>query len=430
MNSLSSNKRPSACVIKLVEAVGILLGVQPSTEKSKFKAPTPSNYDQTITLLEENYADYLTEISKMRSDLVGNKVANELFAKILEPGFDYEQSVNDGGLFARDLFNAVQLVMMSLTADKSRIPIVQANVLVAVNGSMASYAAFDAATHIFKHGVVTAMALTVDETRDRRLAGMMKTHLHQDLVRRMKLQYKVPDHCFQVESVHLSGASEIQSALLESIDLNKANIVVYGMEEDRFFGEGGDQGVPRWLATSPDVRVHVMLTKKSSRTRPFSSVSIPRTYIIYFDDLRDTSITATFLTALLFLRPGDSVLAVAIVESPQPVGDGRVQRYEMGCRSGLWVNGLAPGAGEPTMPGWNVADNERIQRDIERLLISAQVEGKCVLITNQHGGTRGQYLAALATEGQADFIVLRRRVHPEVLVDVVQAAPCSVLLLA
>ena len=109
------------CMIKLVEAVGILLGVPPSQEKSKYKAPMPSNYDATINLLDENYGGYLTEVARMRSESLGNKVANELFAKTLEPGFDYEQAVNDGGLAARDLFNAIQLVMMSLVADNARI---------------------------------------------------------------------------------------------------------------------------------------------------------------------------------------------------------------------------------------------------------------------------------------------------------------------
>lgn len=417
------------CMIKLVEAVGILLGVPPSQEKSKYKAPMPSNYDATINLLDENYGGYLTEVARMRSESLGNKVANELFAKTLEPGFDYEQAVNDGGLAARDLFNAIQLVMMSLVADNARIPIIKTNVLVAVNGTMASYAALDAATHIFKHGVVTAIALTVEESHDRRLAGMMKSHLSQDLVRRMKLQYKMADHCFGVESAYLNSASDIQSTLLESIELNQANIVVYGLEEDRLFGEDGDGGVPRWLATSADLRVPVLLTKKNSRTRPFPQSSMLRTWMVYMDDVNPDTVSVTFLNSLLYVRPGDSVIVVAIVESDQPKGDGRVERYEMGSRAGLWIDGLETKEGEPNTPGWNKAANDTLKAQIEGMLVNAQIEGACMIIPTVSGRTKGQRLAELVTEHQVDLLLVRKKAHIETIVETVQSAPCSLLLL-
>ena len=116
MSNLKSQKRPSPAVIKLVECIGILLGIPASKEKSKYKAPTPSNYDHVIELLEDNYGAYLTEVANMTSSMLSNKVANELFAKTLEPGFGYEQAVNDGGLTCRDMFNAIERVMMSLVA--------------------------------------------------------------------------------------------------------------------------------------------------------------------------------------------------------------------------------------------------------------------------------------------------------------------------
>jgi len=416
-------------MIKLVEAVGILLGVPPSQDKSKYKAPMPSNYDATINLLDENYGAYLSEVSRMRSEGLGNKVANELFAKTLEPGFDYEQAVNDGGLTGRDLFNAIQLVLTSLVADHARIPIRKTNVLVAVNGTMASYAALDAATHIFKHGVVTAIALTVKESHDRRLAGMMTAHLSQDLVRRMKMQYQVADHCYRVKSAYLDSVSDIQAMLLESVELNQANVMVYGLEEDRLFGEGGDGGVPRWLATSADVQIPVLLTKKNSRTRPFPQLFIPRTWMVYIDDISPETVHITFLNSLLFVRPGDSMIVVAIVDSAQPRGDGRVERFEMGTRTGLWVDGLEPKEEEPCKPGWNTAANESLRQQIEGMLLSAQVEGTCMIIPTASGRTKGQCLADLATEQQVDVLALRRKAHGEIIVETVQSAPCSVLLL-
>jgi len=429
MSTLSAVKRPSLCMIKLVEAVGVLLGVPPSQDKSKYKAPMPSNYDATVNLLDENYGAYLSEVARMRSERLGNKVANELFAKTLEPGFDYEQAVNDGGLAWRDLFNAIQLVMMSLVADHARIPIIKTNVLVAINGTMASYAALDTATHIFKHGVVTAIALTVEEAHDKRLAEMMKSHLSQDLLRRMKLQYKMADHCFGIESAYLKSVREIQATLLESIAMNQANIIVYGLEEDRKFGEGGDYGVPRWLATSEEVQIPVLLTKKNSRTRPFPQVFIPRTWMVYMDSISPETVSVTFLNSLLYVRPGDSIIVLALVESDQPKGDGRIERFEMGSRAGLWVDGLEEKEGEPRQLGWNTAANDSLRLQIEGMLINAQIDGTCMIIPILNGRTKGQRLADLVTEHQVDLVVLRKRAHIETIVQTVQAAPCSVLLL-
>ena len=151
-------------------------------------APMPSNYDHVVELLDENYGGYLTEIANLNSSLLSNKVANQLFAKTLEPGFNYENAVNEGGLVARDLYNAIIAIMMSLASDHSRIPIIQTNILVCINGKLSSYNAFDSATHFFKHGVITAMALTCNEfynnqgngngnqNGDSRMTNMIKSH--------------------------------------------------------------------------------------------------------------------------------------------------------------------------------------------------------------------------------------------------------------
>ena len=106
--------------------------------------------------------------------------------------------MNEGGLKARDLFNAIKLVMTSLELIRAD-PYHQDERVDFVNGTKSSYAALDAATHIFKHGVVTTVALVVDEAiGDKRMIGMMKAHLVKDLQRRCKPQYKLPDHCFHV----------------------------------------------------------------------------------------------------------------------------------------------------------------------------------------------------------------------------------------
>ena len=68
MTDLRENHRPTPPVIKLVESCGILLGIPPSNDRSAFKAPLPSNYDATITILDSNFGKYVCELSKLTSD--------------------------------------------------------------------------------------------------------------------------------------------------------------------------------------------------------------------------------------------------------------------------------------------------------------------------------------------------------------------------
>lgn len=442
MSALTDDTRPTVSVIKLVEACGILLGIPPSHDRSAFKAPMPSNYDATVGLLDSNFGGYVAELAKLTSDQLSNKVANDLYAKTLEPGFDYETAVNEGGLKARDMFNGIKLVMSSLEMDKSRIPITKTNVLTIVNGTKSSYAALDAATHIFKHGVVTTVALTSDEAvGDRRLVGMMKTHVVKDLQRRCKLQYKLPDHCYDVKSETCTKVAEISSIIAQNINMHSADILVYGVEQKAVFGENGDGGIPQWAIfsgveaetnggnNSGVVDIPVLLTKKDSRVRPLSEVFISRTWMIYADQTDQNQLDFAFLKTLYYIRPGDSVVICAIVDSSDPSGDARNERYEMGTRAGLWVSGAETPIGEPDCPGWNDIDNERVAQQMDALIQSAHLDGKGIIERNAPGVTSGATLAKMCMDEGADFLVMRKSVHREVVIEAVQSAPSSVLLL-
>jgi hypothetical protein len=435
-----TESRPTPAVIKLVESCGILLGIPPSNDRSAYKAPLPSNYDATIGVLDSNFGGYVSELSKLTSDQLSNKVANDLYAKTLEPGYDYETAVNEGGLKARDLFNAIKLVMTSLEMDKSRIPITKTNVLTFVNGTKSSYAALDAATHIFKHGVVTAVALVADEAvGDKRMIGMMKTHLVKDLERRCKLQYKLPDHCFHVEGQTCGAVKDVFGLITDAIATHGADILVYGVEQDSIFGENGDGGVPQWAIfsgsgseqpqSSAVVDIPVLLTRKASRVRPLSEVFVPRTWMVYTDDTDASQMDFAFLKSLYYIRPGDSVVVCAIVELSEPRGDARNERYEMGTRAGLWVDGVDPPLVQPDCPGWNDLDNERIAQQMDTLVQSAQLEGKGVIERSMPGTTTGSILAKVCRRESVDILVMRKRVHREVVVETVTKAPSSVLML-
>ena len=357
-NKLKGIKRPSLALIKLVEVIGILLNVPKSFTKSKYKAPIPSNFDSTLELLSEGFYPALTQLSKLISSEIPNDIGNELFSKTQEPGFDYETAVNDGGLASRELFNGVMLILTKLQSDRFRLPVEKTNVLVVVNGTRSSYVALDTATHVFKHGVITISALTMDNLQDEQQGSLMKVHLHQDLVRRCKMLYKLPDHCFQVDNASTQSQHEVLEHIAQSLAVNQCGILVLGLEQDALFGEGGDGGVPLWAVK--DVTVPLILAKGRSRTRSFSVISSPRTILICVKGLE--SLSEIFLQALMFARPGDSLVLASVVESAEPVGDGQDSRFDMGRRLG-WTDGVEAPAG-PSYPGWNDASVDTLVLEV------------------------------------------------------------------
>jgi hypothetical protein len=427
---LGDISRPTISVIKLVECCGILFNIPFTEGKGKYKAPIPSNYDGTVEFLDKDFGGCITSLAGMTSSDLSNQVANDLYAKTLEPGFDYETAVNEGGLKARDMFNAIKLIMDSLEEDKNRIPVKRVNVLTFVNGTKSSYAALDAATHIFKHGKVMGCALVVDEQiKDGRMIGMMKVHLQQDLERRMKMQYHLPDHCYATSTQMCTFINQIPKLISTCIENFDSHILVYGLEEGEDFGENGDGGIPRWLVTSTDVNIPVLFTKPDSRVRPFSEVNIYRNFVIYVDEPTESALKDLFLKALLYLRPGDSVILLSITEPNTPLGDGRDSRYEMGSRAGMWIDGENVPANQPDHPSWNSDSNSKLVSTMNEMISFAQVDGMSRLETKTPGTTYAQLLSSVVRNCDADFLVVRKDIHIEYLVDTVQTVRTSIMIL-
>ena len=146
--SITDIKRPSVAMIKAIEAIGILLRVPQSSQKSMFKAPVPSNYDATVALLQEDFYNVVNTLSAYESTAIPNDMASKLFSKTLEPGFDYEAAILSGGLICRELFNLLVLLIQKLQSDPYRIPVQTKNVLLIYDGSLASYKALDCLSHV------------------------------------------------------------------------------------------------------------------------------------------------------------------------------------------------------------------------------------------------------------------------------------------
>ena len=141
--------------------------------------------------------------------------------------------------------------------------------------------------------------------------------------------------------------------------------------------------------------------------------------MVYTDDTDESQMDFAFLKALYYIRPGDSVVVCAIVQPSEPWGDARDERYEMGNRAGLWIDGADPPLLQPDCPGWNDLDNERVARQMDSLVQSAQLDGKGVIERSTPETTTGSILAEVCKRENVDILVMRKRVHREIVVETV-----------
>lgn len=416
---LKNIKRPSIALIKLVEATGILLDIEKSDvrDKSKYKAQSPTNYDNCVEKLSGGsfYSTISVLLNRPSSD-ISNELALELYTKILEPGFDYETAVNDGGLPARELFNLVYLILLRLQADFSRLPIRQTNILVVVDGSRSSYAAFDLGTHIQRNGMCTVGALGSLSSQ------ISQEHLYSDLLRRCKMQYKLPSHCFSVQAISVDDSGEAVSKIDRVFRESASDILVLGLN-DCNVDLCSTADIAQWACW--DLTAAVVFVKGLSRSRPFHSLTSPRVFQICVSDFR--SFNDVFLKSLIFLRPGDSIVVVAIIDSRSAKGDHRDTRHGLGERCG-WIVGGDPS--HPNYPlGWNDAIAEQFEVDATSLLKTAQVDGKVRVERAAVNSNASQEFCRISAEEGVDAIILKRQPTREVIVGCIADAQCSVIVI-
>jgi hypothetical protein len=445
MTDLRHIKRPSIALIKLVEATGILLGIPRSpAPKSAYKAPTPTNYDDTVEFLCSSptnfYAAMNFLICHKESD-ISNDMASDLYTKILEPGFNYEEAVRDGGLLARDLFNLVNLILMKLQRDEYRIPIRQINVMALVDGSRASYVALDIATHIFSHGTCSIMALTVDSESS---SPALREHLYKDISRRCIHQYKLATHSFHVDPTTVKDNDDLVNKLQSSSSEKHIDILVMGMNDTNNIGADSQSKPLLWACWNAPT-LPVLLVKGSSRCRMFSTVFTPRIYQICVKRL--SHLKYLFRKSLYFLRPGDSVVVVSLLKTKGDRADSRDSRHEMGMRDG-WVTGPKRLLAD-FPPEYTPQYEANLRAEMDRCISKAQVSGRVrvetecggdnSIVSSVAGGARAsvratatvaQSLCRIAYEEKADVIVLLNKANnKEVIVECVREASCSVAII-
>ena len=370
MSYISRVSKPNIALVKLIEAVGILLRVQKSFAKSVYKAPTPSNYDGTLALLTKDFAGCILILGTLRSDDIPNDVASDLYSKTLEQGFEYEKAVAVGGLEARDLYNSIMAIIDRLNADLYRIPIKKTNVMVLADGSRPSFVAFDTATHLHHHGKIIVGALLVAGSR--KINGaVIQAHLPVDLERRCRDQYKIDPLAYKIDVLRPHLSSEIVQHVEQSMSTYDCSTLVLGIDAN-YTGTENLSITAQWAAWKTGYIT--VLVKSCSRIRPFTAVSMPRKVMVCIKD--QSAIDDLYKTCLKFLKPGDEVLMVSVVNNGDPIGDNRSMRFDLGGRC-RWVAGAVEDSLEPNCVGWNKEIIEALQNRMDELLRISQMPGWC-----------------------------------------------------
>ena len=422
MVHLKDIKRPPLALIKIVEAIGILLRIPKTSARSAYRAPTPTNYDATIDILTNDFYGTLNQLNYLESSGIPNDIASDLFAKTQEPSFDYEAAIQIGGLETRDLFNTLMLILDQLKEDSFRIPVRATNVLVLIDGTRSSYIAFDAATHILNHGVCHVAAII---RNDSQIPGkeLVASHICEDLTRRTREQYKIPEHCFKVVSIPCQVEDDMVDLITQYMDENNCKILVLGI--DRESSCGWTQYLSKFALWAAWESIHtVVMAKSCSRIRPFPLSHTQRKFVACAKEIQD--LKYVFNGALELLRPEDTIILVGVVQPADPIGDARETRFDMGMRFN-WINNEDEDRLGPVRPGWNDDEVEKFRSYMEDLLGKSQASGYVRIERKSPVKTIGQELIRVAQEEAADFLVMRRGLRNHVSEECLTSARCSIV---
>jgi hypothetical protein len=367
MSQIGKVSKPPIALVKLIESIGILFCIPKSFTKSIYKAPTPSNYDGTMAALLQDFVGCINRLGTLLSDGVTNEVASELYAKVLEPGFDYESAVLAGGLEARDLYNCLILILNNIDAETFRIPIKRTNIMVLCDGSRPSYVALDIGSHLHHHGMFIVGALLV--TGSQQNGAVIHRHLPVDLERRCREQYKINPAQFQIHVVQPHTSDDIVHDVEDTMTTNKCFILVLGIDAN-YTGTENLSRSAQWATWASGIVT--VLVKSSSRIRPFTSLHLARKYLICVKGIE--VLDHLFETSLNLIKPGDYIIFCSIVDSGRPRGDTRDTRYGLGRRVG-WVAGAVVDPNEPNRVGWNDKALEALENRMQELLKISQIPG-------------------------------------------------------
>jgi len=171
----------------------------------------------------------------------------------------------------------------------------------------------------------------------------------------------------------------------------------------------------------------VILCKGMSPIRPFSQVRSSRTFLVYLDSKDNHHII--FIKAIKFMRPGDSILMMTIVESRQPVGDSRDTRYQFGKKSGYWIQGPTPPENEPDSVGWNDKEVENLTKSLQEMIDNSFLDGEVQIKTKSPDYSNGKIICDSAFSANAEMIVMGTTNNRDSIIECVRESNCSIIVI-
>jgi hypothetical protein len=358
----------------------------------------------------------------LKSHGIPNEIANLLFAKVLEPGFDYEEALASGGLATRELFNILILLIQQLQQDPFRIPVKTKSVMLVFDGSLASFVALDCLSHIHNHGDFTILSVK-DTTRPESSYLPLADHIPADLHRRCDLHYKKPGHQFQIINLTCqeNDTESLTKNIMRHIKQSNDDIVIAGINNEKH----GDSELSFFIKDLPySLEKTVILAKSCAKVMPLTLTEMSRKFVVCFKTEAD--LEYVFKKSVELMRPVDTICILCIHESRQPRGDYFETRFSLGA-SHQWVRGPTKEPRVFSSVGWNEPTLERIRSRAAELLMHAQINGSIRLEEESCDRTIGQDVCRIATDERADFLCLRKGENKEVTIECVAECKCSIV---
>ena len=431
-SNLASIHRPSTALIKLVEVLGILIGAPTKALKSRFRVPLPSNYAETILMLENNYEGIFDFVEALNPSDLSNELSQQLYIKSEEPGFNYKHALYDVGQELTPLFNAVIRVLEGIPANNDgRIRVQGVNMIIAMTGNKSSYAALDVGMHLLGCGVCT-ISIYVDESFLGLKSEQTMKYLCRDVERRCSEQYKITEK-LQIEKTIAQHGEDIRAKveddLLSARAVGEEDVLCVGLE-DTNVGLNGASPLIMWAVW--DAPADVILARTTTAMCPFSSLQMSRTVLIHYQLPSPNQFSALDMVeqSLKLIRPNDFLILVISGEQRISRGDNQQTRFDYGNRFHSATSIM------PSPPSYRYHSDDKALEECAELyqqfLTHSKSEGIVRVIRDMPSITLSQQLCSIACEEHADFMVIKRyknEINRNLIVDCAKDGPCSVVIL-
>lgn len=449
-----SIEKPLIVQIQVIEAIGILMRIPFREGKSRYKAPSPSNYDATVDLLANDFANVVNTLMAYSTKDIPNDVAKQFYAKTLEPGFDYEAAVLFSSKFGcslllRDLFNSLVLILQTIREqDPYRIPVVEQNVFVVMDGARYSYAALDIGVHVFGHGVCNVGVIKINDRITSREEEVLLDHIPEDVMRRLVQQYHMADHCFNVNQLVAPSSVETVDVLRDALNASRSTVLVVGVDVNKSTGSDNLAEILQWAAyeQSHIADLKLIIAKSCSSVRPFTALGMPRTFMVCCTGKDD--LPSLFKQCVSLMNHDDFVIMHAILDDSQPEGvHSKFSRFGGGYKEACWTLPESTihedaklleekkAANRPLFPEWNTTYKNELQTLMGEIISQAQVNGRvCIEYSLESTAgdrkSKAQQIMDRVFLEKVDLVVVgnREKQNNELCKELIDECQCAVVL--